>query len=206
MSTAGTALFLLCGFGALMSALGTVLVKSPIRAAMCLLAHIVMLSGLFLTLHAHLLAALQVLIYAGAVVVLFVFVIMMIGPGVGDTSTTRGLITKTAATALMAILTFAFAAALGSVEPPRALIECGLSATDCVSFGTVAGFSRELYLQDLVPFELISILLTVAIVGAIAVARGRSAEEAATIKRRTDLTRPGEPERLAQAAAAGGGE
>jgi NADH-quinone oxidoreductase subunit J len=185
MSSAGTALFLLAAFGALISAVGTVFVKSPIRAAMCLLMHILMLSGLFLTLHAHLLAALQILIYAGAVVVLFVFVIMMIGPGVTDTSTTRGLISKTAATAGMAILTFALAAVLGSADPVRALIECDPNAgSDCNAFGGVAAFSRELYGDDLVPFELISALLTVAIVGAIAVARGRSKAEAASIKRR----------------------
>jgi NADH-quinone oxidoreductase subunit J len=186
MSGAGTALFLACAIGALLSALGTVLVKSPIRAAMSLLVHIIMLSGLFLTLHAHLLAALQLLVYAGAVVVLFVFVIMMIGPGVTDTPTTRGLVSKTAATALMAILTCALAAAVGGAAPVRTLVEgCGDGAgSDCADFGSVVAFSRELYMQDLVPFELISVLLTVAIVGAIAVARGRSVEEAAAIKSR----------------------
>lgn len=180
MSAAGTALFLFCAVGALLSAVGTVMVKSAIRAAMSLLVHIIMLSGLFLTLHAHLLAALQLLVYAGAVVVLFVFVIMMIGPGVTDTPTTRGLVSKTAAVALIAILTVALAAAVGGAAPGRALVEsCGPdAAADCAVFGSVVAFSRELYLQDLVPFELISMLLTVAIVGAIAVARGRRAEDA----------------------------
>jgi NADH-quinone oxidoreductase subunit J len=152
---------------------------------MCLLTHIIALSGLFLTLHAHLLAALQVLIYAGAVVVLFVFVIMMIGPGVTDTTTSRGLISKTAAAATMLTLTFALAAALGGLDPVRTLIPCGVTpGSDCVAFGSVVGFSLELYIQDLVPFELIGALLTVGIVGAIAVARGRSAEESAAIAAR----------------------
>jgi NADH-quinone oxidoreductase subunit J len=185
MSVSGMALFLFCAFGALLSAVGTVVVKSPIRAAMCLLTHVIALAGLFLTLHAHLLAALQVLIYAGAVVVLFVFVIMMIGPGVSDTFTSRGLLGKTAAAAMMMTLTFALAAALGGLDPARALIECGVTpGSDCVSFGSVVGFSMELYIQDLVPFELIGALLTVGVVGAIAVARGRSAEESASIAAR----------------------
>jgi len=185
MSVPGMALFLFCAFGALLSAIGTVVVKSPIRAAMCLLTHVIALSGLFLTLHAHLLAALQVLIYAGAVVVLFVFVIMMIGPGVVDTTTSRGLLGKTAAAAMMLILTFALAAALGGLDPARTLLSCGVTpGSDCVSFGSVVGFSMELYVQDLVPFELIGALLTVGIVGAIAVARGRSAEESAAIQAR----------------------
>jgi NADH-quinone oxidoreductase subunit J len=190
MSTPGIALFLFCAFGALLSAIGTVVVRSPIRAAMCLLTHVIALSGLFLTLHAHLLAALQVLIYAGAVVVLFVFVIMMIGPGVTDTPTSRGLLGKTAAASMMAILTFALAAALGGLDPARTLIECGVTqGSDCVSFGSVIGFSLELYIQDLVPFELIGALLTVAIVGAIAVARGRNAEESAAIEARASNAR-----------------
>lgn len=186
MSAAGTGLFLFCALGALLSAIGTVLVKSAIRAAMSLLVHIIMLSGLFLTLHAHLLAALQLLVYAGAVVVLFVFVIMMIGPGVTDSPTTRGLVSKTAATALMAILTFALAAVVAGAAPVRALIEtCGPDADpDCAAFGSVVAFSRELYIQDVVPFELISFLLTVAVVGAISVARGRSGEEVAAASKR----------------------
>jgi NADH-quinone oxidoreductase subunit J len=186
MSVPGIGLFLLCGLIALISALGTVIVKSPIRAAMSLFVHILALSGLFLTLHAHLLAALQVLVYAGAVVVLFVFVIMLIGPGVTDPPTTRGLVTRSASAAIMAVLTLAFAAALAVQAPQRALIEaCSPEqGAECNQFGGVGGFSAELFRSGVVPFELISILLTVAIVGAIAVARGRSAQEAAAAKRR----------------------
>jgi NADH-quinone oxidoreductase subunit J len=186
MSIAGTALFVFCGLLALLSALGTIIVKSPIRAAMSLFVHILALSGLFLTLHAHLLAALQVLVYAGAVVVLFVFVIMLIGPGVDDPPTTRGLVTRTAAAALMGVLTLAFAAALAVQAPERAMIEACApdQGAECDQFGGVGGFSAELFKAGVVPFELISILLTVAIVGAIAVARGRSAQEVAIARKR----------------------
>ena len=186
MSNAGVALFLIAGFFALLSALGTIAVRSPIRAAMCLFVHILSLSALFLTLHAHMLAALQVLVYAGAVVVLFVFVIMLIGPGVTDPATTRGLITRTMAAAVMGLLTLAFASVLGVVAPERAIIEsCAAGqGAECNQFGGVGGFSRELFNAGAVPFELISILLTVAIVGAIAVARGRTAHETAAIRKR----------------------
>jgi NADH-quinone oxidoreductase subunit J len=141
---------------------------------------------LFLTLHAHLLAALQVLVYAGAVVVLFVFVIMLIGPGVGDRPTTRGLVTRTAAAAIMGVLTLAFAAALAVQAPERALIEgCAPGqGAECNQFGGVGGFSNELFQSGVVPFELVGILLTVAIIGAIAVARGRSAQEASAARKR----------------------
>ena len=179
MSIAGTGLFLFCALIALVSALGTILVRSPIRAAMSLLAHIAALSGLFLTLHAHLLAALQVLVYAGAVVVLFVFVIMLLGPGVTDPPTSRGLIARAVAAALMGLLTLGLASAVAPLAPERAMIAgCEHGQPECKQFGGVDGFSQDLYVAGAIPFELISILLTVAIIGAMAVARGRSAEEA----------------------------
>lgn len=184
MSVAGNGLFLLCALVAMISAISTVIVRSPIRAAMSLLAHIVSLSALFLTLHAHLLAALQVLVYAGAVVVLFVFVIMLLGPGVNDPPTSRGLVARTVAAALMGLLTLGLASALAPLKPERALIEgCANGQPECKQFGGVDGFSQDLYVAGAVPFELISLLLTVAIIGAIAVARGRSAEEAQVAKR-----------------------
>lgn len=186
MSLPGTGLFIVCALIAVLSAVGTIAMRSPIRAAMSLLLHILALSGLFLTLHAHLLAILQVLVYAGAVVVLFVFVIMMIGPAVPDPPSHRGLVTKTAAAALMGILAIAFTAALAVMSPQRSIIEgCAPGqGAECDQFGGVHGFSQGLYVNGVVPFELISMLLTVAIIGAIAVARGRSAEEAAQLERR----------------------
>lgn len=186
MSVPGTALFLLCGLIAVVSAFGTITVKSPIRAAMSLLVHIIALSGLFLTLHAHLLAALQLLVYAGAVVVLFVFVIMLIGPAVMEHTISRGLTTKAVGGALMAVVALAV---IGNVagasvdKPPIEACAPGQGA-ECQQFGGVGGFAHSLFLDGVVPFELIGILLTVAIVGAIAVAQGKSAKELAEAERR----------------------
>ncbi len=186
MSGAGTALFVFCAFWALLSALGTIMFKSPIRAAMALLAHIVSLTGLFLTLHAHLLAALQLLVYAGAVVVLFVFVIMMLGPAVPEKPTTRGMGFKTITICLMFLFTSVAAAAVIPISTTPPLIPgCPPGAgAECAQFGGVQAFSQMLYVKSVVPFELIGILLTVAIVGAIAVARGRSQAEVDALKQR----------------------
>lgn len=201
MSTAGIAVFIACGLVALLSAIGTVVVKSPIRAAMCLLVHIVTLSGLFLSLHAHLLAALQVIVYAGAVVVLFVFVIMLIGPAVPDKTTNRGLVTKAVSASLMGILTLAIASVFAGVSPDKPIVDqCDPTlGAECGQFGGVNGFAQDLFDKAVVPFELVSILLTVAIIGAIAVARGRNADELAQLKRR-------KAEKEALAAAPAGGE
>jgi hypothetical protein len=83
-----------------------------------------------------------------------------------------------------------------NANPERALIEgCPEgSGAECQQFGGVEAFSRALYVDGAMPFELISILLTIAIVGAIAVARGRTAEEVEALRRR----------KAEQAAASGG--
>ena len=91
MSGGGQLIFLLCAVVAIVTAVLTVSLRSPLRAAVSLLAHILSLAGLYLTLHAHLLAAIQLLVYAGAVVVLFIFVIMLIGPSAMPASKDRRL-------------------------------------------------------------------------------------------------------------------
>lgn len=186
MSNYGTTLFLVCAFVALLTAAGTVLMQNPIRAAVSLLAHIVSLAALYLSLHAHFLAALQLIVYAGAVVVLFIFVIMLIGPVEIPSGETRGLIGKAFALAMMAILTAMVSLTLLDITPDKQPMTCPPGSPDCDLFGGVQGLGHELFQQGVVPFELISILLTVAIVGAIAVARGRSAKEAEAHKRQLD--------------------
>jgi NADH-quinone oxidoreductase subunit J len=188
MTVAGSVLFYGFALLAILSALGTVIVHSPIRAAMSLLTHIVSLSGLFLLLHAHLLAALQVLVYAGAVVVLFVFVIMMIGPGAPEPPVLRGMLVKTVSVGMLILLTALLAFSLMPVSEP--LVPLAMCApeqgAECNQFGGVSAFSKSLFESALVPFELISVLLTVAVVGAIAVARGRSAEETAALRKKRE--------------------
>jgi len=207
MGWAGELVFVACAVLAVFGAVATVAARSPLRAAMALLVNIVAIAGLFLTLRGHLLSVLQLLVYAGAVVVLFIFVIMMIGPSAqpvrSRTARTRGLAVRTLAFGMMALGTVAIAAVLGeqamdwpSVPP---------------AFGTVEAFGRELYQNDVIPFELIGVLLLVAIIGAIAVARGRSPEEAALSDARKKeeaekvAKRREEEQRLAAEVAAHGG-
>lgn len=188
MSTPGLVLFFIAGFIALLSALGTIALSSPIRAAMSLLAHIVSLSVLFLLLHAHLLAALQVLVYAGAVVVLFVFVIMLLGPAAHDQlmPVQRGALIKSGSGALMALVMALMATSLRQIQQPlAALANCAQAeGAECDQFGGVLAMSKSLFVGAVVPFELIAVLLTVAIVGAVAVGRGRTATEAQALNRK----------------------
>ena len=80
-----------CAAAAVLGALGVVLAKNPIRSAMGLLLTILSVAGLFLALHAQFLAAIQLIVYAGAIVVLFLFVIMLLGPSAQPPSDRRGV-------------------------------------------------------------------------------------------------------------------
>lgn len=184
MSTSGEIFVALCGILAIASAIGTIAVRTPLRAAMSLLGHVISLAGLYLTLNAHLLAAIQLLVYAGAVVVLFVFVIMLMGPGALDSRQDgRGLLTKTLGAAVLAMLAGGIAFAVGGVgDVGRPNIEpCPDGAGECGQFGGVDAVANALFSGAAIPFELASILLLVAVVAAIAVARGRMIEEKSAI-------------------------
>jgi NADH-quinone oxidoreductase subunit J len=174
LSTSGQVLFLVAAVFALVSAVGTVSQRSPLRAALSLLVHIMSLAGLYLSLHAHLLAAVQMLVYAGAVVVLFVFVIMLIGPGaLSSKADERGVIWKLVGVSVLTMFTGAIVAVLGGTESARVTIaSCAEGAAGCVEYGSVDAISNAIFVDAAVPFELVSILLLVAIIVAIAVARG----------------------------------
>jgi NADH-quinone oxidoreductase subunit J len=175
MSVWGTSLFLLCGVVGLLSAIATVSARSPIRAAVGLLAHIVSLAGLFLTLYAPTIAVIQLIVYAGAVVVLFIFAIMFIGPIPTLGSPARPSLANIVSIACMTVLAGAFAYLLLSLHPSYPVIDnCSpVSGPPCYLLGSVGAFSQFLFRRAVVPFELVSALLTVAVVGAIMIARGR---------------------------------
>ena len=179
MSTSGELLFLLCGVIAVVSAVMTVTLASPLRAAVALLAHVTSLAGLYLTLHAHLLAAIQLLVYAGAVVVLFVFVIMLLGPGaLPGRAEPRGWMTKAMGAGLLVLFAGAIAFAVGKTNPEAAALPtCPEGQAECEQFGGVNALSAAIYQDAAIPFELVSMLLLVAIIAAIAVARGKTADE-----------------------------
>ena len=71
-------MFYILGFGAVLSALLMVTNKKPVNAAMCLILTMFLLAGIYVLLDAHLIAALQIIVYAGAIMVLFLFVIMLL--------------------------------------------------------------------------------------------------------------------------------
>jgi NADH-quinone oxidoreductase subunit J len=163
VTDAGASLFVVTAIFAIVGAVITVAVRRPLRAAMGLLVHISSLAAMFLTLNAHLLAALQLLVYAGAIVVLFVFVIMLIGPEAEAGPIEGRLLSRSTAGALTLAVFFVVATSVGKFAAPWVPVDA--------DFGTVEGLGLAIYRDALVPFELISITLLVAIIGAIAIAR-----------------------------------
>src|SRR5579862_5795585 len=86
--------FYVCAALAVAGALVTVVAPNPIRGAMGLLMMILNIAGLFLSLHAQFLAAIQLIVYAGAIVILFLFVIMLLGPSAATPSDRRGIVAR----------------------------------------------------------------------------------------------------------------
>jgi NADH-quinone oxidoreductase subunit J len=172
----GYGYFYICAALAVAGAIATISAKNPIRGAMGLLLMILAIAGLFLALHAQFLAAIQLIVYAGAIVVLFLFVIMLLGPSATAPSDHRGRIPRTIGAALFAVVGLGAMALLVTSAPKAPMGPSGYPSP-AGDFGSVDAFGRFIFTQGLVPFELSSALLMVAIVGAVAVARGRHKHE-----------------------------
>ena len=173
MNGLSLAFFGISSLAALLGALGVVLAHNPIRSAMGLLLAIAGVTALFIGLDAHFLAAIELIVYAGAIVILFVFVIMLIGPDSTPPHDTKAAFPRTLAAvvfAMFALVTgFFMLRANGGLHPLPPFRP---------DFGTIDTFGRELFTRGLVPFELTTALFVVAVVGALAVARGRHKSDA----------------------------
>jgi NADH-quinone oxidoreductase subunit J len=166
----GQAYFWITAALAVAGALITVLARNPIRGAMGLLMMILSIAGIYLALHAQFLAAIQLIVYAGAIVVLFLFVIMLLGPDATPPHDERGKVSRTASAVVFGAAGLAAMSLIVRTAPPIAKNK--LLASPPSDFGSVEAFGRILFTDALVPFELSSALLMVAIIGAVAVARG----------------------------------
>jgi NADH:ubiquinone oxidoreductase subunit 6 (subunit J) len=168
-------MFFVAGIGALAGAMGVVMLRNAFYSVLALVAHLVSLAVLFLLLRAQFVAAAQVVVYAGAVMVLYVFVVAYIGGSDEPLRPEEG----------GAIASFGplFAGAL-LLELCFAILGSSLEALDTrgahvgAGFGAPGQIGRLLLTKFLVPFEAASFLLLVAAVGAVVLARRRRGLEA----------------------------
>jgi NADH-quinone oxidoreductase subunit J len=150
---------------ALVSAVNVVLQRHPIASALSLIGVMGSLAILYLQLGAEFIAMAQIIVYAGAVMVLFVFVIMLLNAGA---ETRRGRSFTAQLLGIPALV--AFVALIGF------FVQRGFSNTGLVKFGNFTGGSAQsvglsLFTDYLLPFEVTSVLILVAIIGAIVLAR-----------------------------------
>ncbi|HLY49579.1 MAG TPA: NADH-quinone oxidoreductase subunit J [Solirubrobacteraceae bacterium] len=166
--------FFIAAIAAVTGAIGVVSLRNPFYAVLSLAFHLVSLAALFLLLRAEFVAAAQVVVYAGAVMVLYVFVVAYVG---GGESLPSG--------AVLRVLGPLFALAL-VIELSIAMLGSGLSgvkhkgAPYVLGFGTPGHIGNLLLTKYLFPFEAASILLLVAAVGAVVLARRRAGLEDTT--------------------------
>src|SRR4051794_10528591 len=163
--------FFIAAIGAVGGAAGTVMLRDAFHSVLALVTHLLFLAMLFLLLRAEFVAAAQVIVYAGAVMVLYVFVVGYVG------GMEAGLTGPSGRGLRIVSVFFAFAL---FVELAIALIGSGVDALDTegapykAPFGEPAEVGRQFLTNYLVAFEVASLLLLIAAVGAVILARRRS--------------------------------
>ena len=170
--------FYLFGIIAIVSALLFVTRKSPVAAALWLVNTMFCLAALYVLLDAQFIGAIQVLVYAGAIMVVFLFVIMLLNLGRADVTDARGLGWKLTGGAVAIALLAQIFALTRTKTPINLTLPQGFSAQQVVETGAIAPVSGPLFNEYLLAFEVTSVLLLAAIVGAVILGKQRGAEDA----------------------------
>ncbi len=169
MSTSQLVFFGLA-FATLFSAVLVIAARNPINSAMSLVATFLFLAAIYAQLLAHTIAVLQVLVYAGAIMVLFLFVIMLLSlTHLGDPTPPPALHQVVGGVAAVAVL----AGLVVAIWRWHEMAPVGRAREGLLRFGTLEQVGGLLYTRWLLPFEAVSLLLLVAMVGAVVVAKPR---------------------------------
>ena len=196
-----TLLFYVFGILAVISALMVITRRNPMYSAISLLATFVSIAALYILLNAQFIAVIQITVYAGAILVLILFVIMLLnqkeaGEAFFDiTSTGQRVAAILLAAAVLFEFIYAVMLAYGRVAPVQGIY----SDETIASAGNVQSIGHVLFTQYLWPFEVISILLLVAIIGAVVLTRHEPSEghivmPDGTEKKPEDISEEGEEE------------
>jgi NADH-quinone oxidoreductase subunit J len=162
------ALFIIFGALALGGALNLLFQRHPINSALSLVVVMMSLAVLYWSLGAEFLAAAQVIVYSGAIMVLFVFVIMLLNAGEEERthgSRAASIVGFPGAAAIFCLLSFVF------LSERDALGKANVGGDLGNGLDNIAAVSSMLFTRQLLPFEVTSILILVAILGAVVLAR-----------------------------------
>jgi len=166
------AIFWLLAIISVVASLVMVRSRNPIRSALCLVATFLSIAVFYITLSAQFIAAVQIIVYAGAIMVLFLFVIMLLNMGAGQEMRDKGTLQTPIAIGLGVSFLVALLFSQRIVTLPRTNVSPELIDR----MGEVQTIGANLYSPAqpwLFPFEITSILLLVAVVGAIIMAKRR---------------------------------
>jgi NADH-quinone oxidoreductase subunit J len=170
---------------AVISAALCILQKSPIGALLCLVSTMLALAGIYVLLNAQFVAAIQVLVYAGAIMVLFLFILMLLNLGHAQ-SDMRGPSTIATTLVIVGLLAIELvtlfqytprqlASELSQwptfTDPKTIFVAGQLTQQESAAHGVVEAVAAPLFQVYLIPFEITSILLLVAIIGAVVLAK-----------------------------------
>ncbi len=164
--TVDAILFFIVAAGAVASAVLMITGQNPVKSVLFLIVNFFCLAVLYLILHAQFIAIIQILVYAGAIMVLFLFVIMLLNLGTEEKHVDALNMKRSVAVILSCIVLFLILIAIGLPAAGTG----GLPASALVN-GTVETIGRDLFRQYLLPFEITSLLLLGAMVGVIVLAK-----------------------------------
>jgi NADH-quinone oxidoreductase subunit J len=162
--TADALFFFLFGGAAVILGLLVIVLKNPVHSAVALVANMFSIAALFALQDAHFLAALQVLVYAGAIMVLILFVIMLLNLKNDELGAPRITATKLLGGGAAAVVAFLLVTIISSIKTESA-------SNLPKDFGTLTSIGRMIFSTYLLPFETASILLLAAILGAVGIAK-----------------------------------
>lgn len=168
-------IFVVLAVLAIASALGMVLSNSTVNSALLLVINLVTLSGVYLLLQAQFLALIQILVYAGAIMVLFLFVIMLLNVDKEESLFDKFRVKYLLAFLLGAIIFAQILYSIGGVTDMLPEI-----SGEMIQVGTVEALGAVLYTDYLFAFEMTAILLTAAVVGALMVAQFKTKQTGET--------------------------
>jgi len=163
-----TFVFLVCAVIVLAGGLGVIVSRNPVHSALSLVATLFGIAVLFLNQDAQLLAAVQVLVYTGAIVVLILFVLMLLGVDSDDDLTTEPLVGQRALAGLAGVVLVGAVLAVYVISGVDAVTGArSVTAPLEEGAGNIAQLGRELFTTYVFPLEMTAALLTIAVVGAV---------------------------------------
>jgi NADH-quinone oxidoreductase subunit J len=175
------------------AAVFTVTASKPVYSVVGLLVNFIALAATYLTLQAEFLAVIQIVVYSGAILILFVFVIALLSSGVKPFEIGPDLMPKIRWPALLFALVALAGVVIGAVRSTVVPQAVKGQTGEAGVFGSVADFGNALFLQNLLPFEVTAFILMVAVIGVVLLAGDESPARRAPRRPREPIVKPREP-------------